>query len=138
MTSLRGTSSAVRRRRLSLAALLALAMAAALTVMVALTSDDRVKRTVGSSSPFAGSLMPTGVRAPNFVLRDQDGEIFDSRRLRGDIALITFVYATCTESCGPQLQLVRGALDDLGRDIPAVAISADPRADTPQRARRFP
>lgn len=136
-TSSRDPGSAAKRRRLALAALLALALAVGLGWTITLTGTDRGKRPLSSSSPFAGSLMPAGVPAPEFALRDQDGQIFDSRRLRGRVALVTFVYATCTDSCGPQVQLVRGALDDVGRDIPVVAISADPRTDTPQRAKRF-
>ena len=93
----------------------------------------------GAATPtgFRGSLMPAGVRMPEFSLRDQNGETVSSTDLRGEPVLVTFVYAQCDESCGPQLQLIRGALDDLGRAIPVVAVSADPASDTPARARRF-
>jgi protein SCO1 len=90
-----------------------------------------------SPTGFQGSLMPPGVRVPSFTLRDQDGRSMSDRDLRGRPAVITFVYATCDDSCGPQLQLIRGALDDVGHDIPVVAITAQPEADTPQRAKAF-
>ena len=32
---------------------------------------------------------------------------------------------------------MRGALDDLGHDVPALAIAVDPPNDTPQSARKF-
>jgi protein SCO1/2 len=35
------------------------------------------------------------------------------------------------------VQSIRGALDRLGRDVPALLVSVDPRNDTPARARRF-
>lgn len=124
-------------QRLRLVAAVALAMVIAVVLAVRVTAENPPARPADSRSPFAGSLMPPGVRAPAFSLPDQDGAILDSRQLRGHVTVVTFVYATCTESCGPQLQLVRVAMDKLGRDVPAVAISADPQTDTPKRARRF-
>jgi protein SCO1/2 len=32
---------------------------------------------------------------------------------------------------------IRGALDDLGHDVPALAVSVDPASDTPASAQRF-
>ena len=116
------------------AAVLSLVLAVALVVLLA---NGRPSLASGDRSSFAGAEMPSRVPTPAFTLRDQDGALVDSRRLRGELALVTFVYSSCDETCGPQLQLIRAALDDLGRDIPALAISADPRTDTPKRAQRF-
>ncbi|WP_107568953.1 SCO family protein [Paraconexibacter algicola] len=93
--------------------------------------------TAASESVFSGAMLPAGIRAPDFRLRDEDGAPVTMAGLRGEVVLATFVYSTCDESCGPQLQLIRRALDELGRDIPTLAISADPRTDTAARARRF-
>jgi protein SCO1/2 len=81
--------------------------------------------------------MPEGVRAPNFELRNQDGERVSMRALRGRPVVVTFLYTTCEDSCPIQAQTVRGALDELGHDVPALAIAVDPPRDTPERARRF-
>jgi protein SCO1/2 len=35
------------------------------------------------------------------------------------------------------VQQIRGALDDLGRDLPVVGVSVDPATDTPRLAKRF-
>lgn len=93
--------------------------------------------TATTESVFSGAMLPAGIRAPDFQLLDEDGATVTMASLRGEVVLATFVYSTCDESCGPQLQLVRRALDDLGEDIPTLAISTDPRTDTPARARRF-
>jgi protein SCO1 len=90
-----------------------------------------------SPDTFEGSIMPEGVPAPDFRLRNQDGEIVSMRSLRGRPVVVTFLYTTCQDSCPIQAQTVRGALDELGHDVPAVAISVDPGADTEQSARRF-
>ena len=92
---------------------------------------------IGTGERFAGSLMPPGVRAPDFRLRDQDGDPIGMAALRGRPVIVTFLYTTCTESCPVQAQQIRLALDRLGRPVPAVAVSVEPDADTPASARRF-
>jgi protein SCO1 len=93
----------------------------------------------GETSPntFEGSLMPKGLRAPDFQLRNQDGEPVSMRSLRGRPVVVTFLYTTCQDSCPIQAQTVRGALDELGHDVPALAIAVDPPRDTPARAQAF-
>jgi protein SCO1 len=86
---------------------------------------------------FEGSTMPTGVRAPDFDLHDQDGKPVSMRALRGRPVLVSFLYTTCDDTCPAQAQTMRGALDDLGHDVPAIAIAVDPPRDTPERARAF-
>jgi protein SCO1/2 len=51
--------------------------------------------------------------------------------------IVTFLYTHCEDTCPIQAQTVRGALDQLGHDVPALAIAVDPPNDTPQSARRF-
>jgi protein SCO1/2 len=77
------------------------------------------------------------VRAPDFDLRDQDGDPLRMSDLRGKPVVVTFLYSTCRDTCPATAQQIRGALDDLGHDVPALAISVDPGADTERSARRF-
>ena len=86
---------------------------------------------------FEGAVMPKGVRAPDFELRNQDGERISMGALRGRPVLVTFLYTTCDDTCPIMAQTARGALDDLGHDVPALAIAVDPLRDTPERARAF-
>ena len=86
---------------------------------------------------FEGATMPAGVRAPDFDLRDQDGKPISMRALRGKPVLVSFLYTTCDDTCPAQAETMRGALDDLGHDVPAIAIAVDPPRDTPERARAF-
>jgi protein SCO1 len=88
-------------------------------------------------SGFQGALMPKGVRAPDFRLRDQDGDLVSMRALRGRPVAVTFLYTHCRETCPAQAQTLRGALDLLGHDVPALAIAVDPPRDTPESARAF-
>jgi len=104
---------------------------------VVLAADSSDETTDAGDASFEGSVMPAGVRAPNFALRDQDGEWVSMRELRGRPVIVTFLYTTCDDTCPAQAQTVRGALDDLGEDVPALAIAVDPPRDTPERARTF-
>jgi protein SCO1 len=104
-------------------------------VLAAAGRDDEGPLT--GASRFEGAVMPKGLRAPDFSLRDQDGDRVSMRALRGRPVVVTFLYTTCQDSCPAQANVVRGALDELGHDVPALAIAVDPPRDTPARARAF-
>ncbi len=124
------------RLRLVLTGLVACAVAAVVGVLVA---DSRRDAAVLTAEPtgFGGSQRPPGMPVPDLRLRDQDGRVVRMDALRGTPVVVTFVYATCRDTCPTQVQSIRGALDDLGRDVPVLAVSVDPANDTPARARRF-
>jgi protein SCO1 len=90
-----------------------------------------------AKSPFRGGQMPSGVRAPQFTLTDQNGKRVSMAEYRGKPVVVTYLYTHCKETCPIQAQMIRGALDDLGHDIPALAVSVDPFRDTPASARAF-
>lgn len=89
------------------------------------------------ANQFAGATMPKDTRAPNFELRDEQGDSVSMRSLRGSPVVVTFLYSHCEDTCPITAQTVRGALDNLGHDVPAIAISVDPPNDTPASARKF-
>ena len=89
------------------------------------------------ASAFAGAVRPAGARAPAFRLRDQDGKPVSMADYRGRTVVMTFVYSTCKDTCPAQVQSIRGALDKLGHDVPVLAVSVDPKQDTPARAKAF-
>jgi protein SCO1 len=99
--------------------------------------DATADGVVAQDAVFRGARLPAGVRAPDFELRDQDGETLRMRDLRGKPVVVTFLYSTCRDTCPATAQQIRGALDDLGHDVPALAISVDPGTDTEQSARQF-
>jgi protein SCO1/2 len=88
-------------------------------------------------SPFRGGSMPPGIHAPEFTLTDQNGKRVSMAEYRGKPVVVTYLYTHCKATCPLQAQMIRGALDDLGHDIPALAISVDPFQDTPASARAF-
>ena len=86
---------------------------------------------------FEGAVRPPGARAADFVLRDQDGRPVTMREYRGRAVIVTFMYSTCKDTCPLTAQQIRGALDQLGRDVPVLAVSVDPAGDTPAHVHRF-
>ena len=120
-------------------ALIALVLVAAFAfcavLVLAATSDD--PEPGAGPERFEGAVLPKGLRAPDFSVRDQDGDRLTMRSLRGSPVVVTFLYTTCEDTCPTQAQQVKGALDQLGEDVPAIAIAVDPPRDDPERARAF-
>jgi protein SCO1/2 len=105
------------------------------TVLVASGGGDEDDPSSGRLE-FEGAVLPDGVRAPRFELRDQDGEPVRMADFEGPV-IVTFLYTHCDESCPPQAQQIKGALVELEEDVPALAIALEPERDTPASARHF-
>jgi protein SCO1/2 len=116
----------------------AICLAAGLAgVLIAQASGGDEETAVVAASGWAGATRPPGAGVPDFILRDQDGRTVTAADLSGRPAVLAFVYSTCEDTCPAQVQTIRGALDDLGRDVPVYGVSVDPANDTPRRAQAF-
>lgn len=129
------------RLQLTLAAALAVvaAVLGAILLFGSSSASERPGFTVGPEG-FAGAVSPPGARAPDFRLRDENGNLISQRGERGKVTVVTFLYTTCEDTCPITASQILGALDQLGakgRDVAATAISVDPAQDTPALARRF-
>ena len=124
--------------RLRFTLVVALSCLTALLGVAVLLGDER-DDPVSAAGPTGlhGGLRPPDARAADFRLRDQDGAIATMDEYRGRMVVVTFLYSTCEDTCPLTAQQIRGALDDLGRDVPVIAISVDPRGDTPLHVKRF-
>jgi protein SCO1/2 len=125
----------------AIAALFATGVLALVVVIFAAKgiSSDGDSPTVSSApkSAFEGALLPPGLKAPNFSLHDERGRRVTMSEYRGKPVVVTFLYSHCHDTCPVQAQQIKGALDDLGHDLPALAISVDPPGDTPKSVDRF-
>lgn len=118
------------------ATLVACAFSAVVAVTLANRAGDPTPSAVAGAEGFRGGLRPA-IPPQDFRLRDQDGESVSLADLRGEVVVLTFLYTTCEDTCPTAVAQIRGALDDLGHDVPALAVSVDPENDTPESARRF-
>ncbi len=100
---------------------------------IAILADE--PEPVPASTP-RGAIRPPDIPPSDFRLHDQDGRITTLRDVRGEVTIVTFLYTTCEDTCPLAAQQIRGALDELGRDVPVLAFAVDPPRDTPARAKR--
>jgi protein SCO1/2 len=91
---------------------------------------------IGPRTAFFGATRG-GRPSPPFRLRDQRGRITTLDELRGQPVVLTFLFSTCKDTCPILARQIAGALDRLDEPIPAIAISVDPKGDTPSSAQRF-
>jgi protein SCO1 len=122
--------------RLALTVVIACCAAAIVAVVVASGTSGGAPPVIVQHG-FAGALRPPQIPPKDFALRDQDGRVASLRSYRGQPVILTFMYSTCQNTCPIMADQIRGAMDDLGHDVPALAISVDPKNDTPLNAKRF-
>jgi protein SCO1 len=112
------------RRALSAATLVALAAILDLTTP-----------TLGHQTKGDARLSKIGP-APEFALTTQDGERLSLKDLRGKVVAVTFIYASCADTCPLLTAKLVGVQNGLGSDfgskIVFVAITVDPERDTPE------
>jgi len=127
--------------RIQLALAAALAVVAGVLAVLLLTASGAEpagppeELGVGPSG-FVGALRPE-IPPQDFRLTDEDGRRVALSDFRGEVVAVTFLYTTCEDTCPIATSQIRGALDDLGQDVPVLAVSVDPANDTRARARRF-
>lgn len=124
------------RLRLAVTVVIACCAAAIVAVVVASGSTGGGPKVIVQHG-FAGALRPPQIPPQDFALRDQDGDVTSLRQYRGQPVILTFMYSTCQNTCPIMADQIRGAMNDLGHDVPALAVSVDPRNDTPLNAKRF-
>ena len=124
------------RLRLAITVVIACCAAAIIAVVVASGSTGSGPQVIVQHG-FAGALRPPEIPPRDFALRDQDGDMASLHQYRGQPVILTFMYSTCQNTCPIMADQIRGAMNDLGHDVPALAVSVDPRNDTPLNAKRF-
>jgi protein SCO1/2 len=93
---------------------------------------------VARSGAFEGAVRPPNIAPVDFGgLRDERGKVVSLAELRGTPVVVTFLYTTCKDTCPLTVDQIRGGLDELGHDVPVIAVSVDPANDTASAAKRF-
>jgi len=79
--------------------------------------------------------------APEFTLTAQDGRRLALRDLRGKVVAVTFIYASCADTCpllSAKMARLQAALGpDFGPRVFFASITVDPERDTPAALRRY-
>jgi protein SCO1/2 len=73
------------------------------------------------------------IKAPNFVLIDQENRSFESTQLRGKVVVLNFIFTTCTDVCPlftANLAQLQRKLSGRLADLFYVSITTDPEIDS--------
>ena len=140
-----------RTRLLLLTGLVPILFALAVIALAGRAAQDDLEQDVAGPAaivqprqgPFRGGPLPKGIDrapAPQFALRDAGGRPVSTRSLSGRPYLVTFLYTDCQDVCPLIGQEVKQAIRQLGRrgrDVTALAVTADPESDTPQAVKAW-
>ncbi len=97
-------------------------------------------REAGPGSGYQGTLTLPAGPAPPIALRNYLGRRVTLSQYRGRAVLVTFLYANCPDVCPLIAANLRVALAQLGpraAEAQVIAVSVDPRGDTPKAVARF-
>ena len=122
------------------------ALTAALLATLALLSacgggsggSDSTSTTVAPK--FEGAVATDPKPPPGLPLRNYNGQALDTSSLRGKAVLVLFIYTHCPDICPLMVSHLHAAQDDLGpeaKKMRIIAVSVDPRGDTPKTVAAF-
>jgi len=100
-------------------------------------SSDPQSSTTGS---YAGATANPSKPAPPLKLENSLGKPVNLDDYRGKAVLITFLYDHCPDICPTIVSNLRAAQNELGpqaEDMQVIAVSVDPKGDTPKTVNAF-
>jgi protein SCO1 len=105
------------------------------------TSDSQDSTTANSATAdYAGATANPAEPAPPLKLDDSLGKPVNIDDYRGKAVLVTFIYTNCPDTCPLIVSNLRAAQNELGsqaKDMQIIAVSVDPKRDTPQAVKKF-
>lgn len=109
-------------------------MGAARLCFAAALAASCVTSVSGHEGKASGRLPVIGM-APAFALTDQSGKRVALDELRGKVVVVTFIYATCRDTCplltAKMAHLQRSLGADFGARVRFASITVEPQIDTP-------
>jgi protein SCO1 len=94
----------------------------------------------GSAKLAAPGELSPPAPSPDFALRDSTGKLVRLSQFKGKAVLLTFIYDHCPDVCPLIVANLHTALSQLGAQaskIQIVAVSVDPKGDTPKTVKAF-
>lgn len=87
-----------------------------------------------------GEPLPSIAAVPALEMRDQDGQPFTERELRGKVSVVSFMFTSCPDVCPILTNKLFGLRTNLmaqRQHLRLVSISVDPEKDTPEVLKAF-
>ncbi len=111
-----------------------------LVLLVAFAAPAWPGRALGHEAKGDARLAKIGP-APEFALTTQDGARLTLRDLRGKVVAVTFIYASCADTCPLLTAKLAGLQAKLGGDFGSrvffASVTVDPERDTPEALKRY-
>ena len=105
-------------------------------LLLILSPADLHAHTPGGSRQVQPTTELLNTKAPDLTLINQDGERFDSKKLRGKVVAVDFIFTTCADVCpiftANFAQLQRALRNDSTTGVFFVSITTDPEVDAPK------
>ena len=106
----------------------------------ATTSPTNTTDPVVEVSEYSGGKVSPVIAAPELGLHTWNGKAVRIGDYHGKVVLVTFVYTHCPDICPliiDNLVRVKERLGPEAKQLQIVAVSVDPKGDTPQAVKRF-
>jgi len=131
-----------------LASRLSVVTLAVLVVLIVAVLGARAGRSVSTDGNGTPTADPSGLQgtylgsvpAPGFHLTDQAGQTISLAQFKGKPVVLTFFYTHCPDACpltAEKLHQTMVALGSNAQKVGVIAISVDPKGDTPATALSF-
>jgi protein SCO1/2 len=129
-------------RTRGVALLSALVLGVLVILLTGCGSDGGSSGPTGSTATpkFAGAVAKHPKPAAGLPLKDYRGQPLRTSQLQGKAVLVTFIYTHCPDICPLIVSHLHAAQDQLGpeaKKLQIVAVSVDPRGDTPKTVTAF-
>src|SRR2546428_12040663 len=112
-----------------------------LTALIALAALAQPALAPGHEAKRNACLAKIGL-APEFTLTTQEGARLALSDLRGKVVAVTFIYASCADTCPLLTAKLAGIQARLGPDFGSkvffASVTVDPERDTPEVLKRSP
>jgi protein SCO1 len=90
---------------------------------------------------YSDQRLPTIGPAPDFALTSQDSTRVKLSDFRGKVVAVTFIFASCTDTCPLLTDKMARVQDQLGQlfgpEIAFISITVDPERDTPEVLKQY-
>jgi protein SCO1 len=119
---------------------IATSAAAVLLALVGCGSSGSDTSVSTSASRLHGTPTSPPYPAPTMRLRNYNGQEVDLKSFRGKAVLVTFIYTHCPDICPIIIGNLHTAQNELGaeaKQLQIVAVSVDPKRDTPRTVKAF-
>jgi protein SCO1/2 len=105
------------------------------------SSSDPPSTATGATADYSGATANPPKPAPPLKLSNYNGKQVNIDSYRGKAVLVTFIYDHCPDVCPLIVSNLHAAQNQMSaaerKQLQIIAVSVDPKGDTPQTVRKF-